>query len=189
MGGRGVKAILGLGNPGAKYARTRHNVGFRVLDELARRHGGAFRRSLRTPWQACRVRMGAEEVLLVKPQTFMNRSGAVVPALKRKGVAPTELVVVTDDADLPLGRLRVRARGSAGGHKGLESLIACAGTDRFVRVRVGIGRPREADLVEHVLTAFGPEEEAVVEETVRRAADAVECVLREGVERAMNRFN
>lgn len=183
--------VVGLGNPGARYERTRHNVGFEVADELARRAQGRFRRSWRAHAAWCGVEVGGEEFLLVKPQTYMNRSGtAVAQVLRRKGLGPADLVVVVDDADLGVGQLRVRSKGSAGGHKGLKSIVAALGTEEFVRVRVGIGGGGAGgDLVDHVLSGFSAEERAVMKAAVARAADAVIGIARDGVDKAMNSFN
>ena len=135
--------------------------------------------------------MEGEEVLLALPQTFMNRSGqAVGPLLRRKGLKPADLIVVLDDVELKLGQLRIRKQGSAGGHKGLDSVIGALGTDEFVRVRVGIGpRPPGEDLVGHVLAPFTAREREEMAEAVKRAADAVAAVVRDGADRAMNDFN
>ena len=187
-----MNVIVGLGNLGRRYEGTRHNVGFAVVDELARRAGVDFRRSWRFgAWVAEIADPGEGKRLLVKPQTFMNRSGETVgPLLRRKGCGPEGLVVVVDDMDLDLGRLRVRKQGSPGGHNGLKSVSEAIGSDAYIRVRVGIGRdPERGREVDHVLTRFRPEERSVMDEAVRRAADAVEEILASGVDRAMNRFN
>jgi PTH1 family peptidyl-tRNA hydrolase len=180
--------IVGLGNPGAKYRGTRHNVGFAVADELARRRQVAFDSS---PVEALVAKLRvAEPVLLAKPLTFMNESGEAVGALARYfKVEPVDLLVVVDEAQLPLGRLRLRASGSAGGHNGLKSVIAHVGTE-FPRLRIGVGRgdPRW-DLADHVLSRFEAEERETADEAVSRAADAVETFLEEGIGPAMNRFN
>lgn len=185
-----MKLIVGLGNPGRAYAHTRHNVGFDVVDLLAERMGAAFRRSWRFPAELAEGDLAGERVVLVKPRTFMNRSGeAVGPLMRKKGLQPSDVVVVVDDVDLPVGRLRLRKAGSAGGHNGLKSVIARLGTDAFPRVRVGIGRDRAGDTVEHVLGRFAPEEQPVIQEAIQRAADAVAASLRDGWDRAMNVFN
>jgi PTH1 family peptidyl-tRNA hydrolase len=186
-----VKVIVGLGNPGRKYEGTPHNVGFDVVDCLAHGSGCKLRRSLRFRAQTAKTVIGAETVLLVKPQTYMNLSGESVGALMRyHKVPPTELLVLLDDVDLDIGRIRVRPRGGSGGHKGLKSLIQHVGTEEFVRIRMGVGRGRaESDVVSHVLSPFSAAQRDSVRSMVDRAADAVGVVLESGVESAMNRFN
>jgi PTH1 family peptidyl-tRNA hydrolase len=180
-----VKLIAGLGNPGPRYQDTYHNVGFAVLDELARRHG--------VPADAvmARVRQLGEGLLLVKPLTYMNLSGVAVAELQRYyKMAPHDVLVVLDDVALPLGRLRVRARGSAGGHNGLASVLDALGTTAVPRLRVGIGRgdPRR-DLSGRVLSRVDVDERAELADAIERAADAVETFVAEGLEQAMNRHN
>ncbi len=183
--------VAGLGNPGKRYERTRHNVGFDAVEELARRGGQPFRRSWRFPGQLAEVREDAHRLLLLKPRTYMNRSGqALAPVMRRKGLALSDLIVIVDDTDLECGRIRIRRRGGAGGHNGLKSVIAALGSDDFIRLRIGVGgRPEERDMVDHVLSGFAPDERRVVDEAVVRAGDAVWCVIRDGVEYAMNRYN
>jgi PTH1 family peptidyl-tRNA hydrolase len=185
-----VRMVVGLGNPGDRYRRTRHNVGFMVLDELASRAGAGKGRQEADCWVAP-ARIAGEEVLLVKPLTFMNRSGlAVERLLAGKGATPQDLVVVLDEVALELGVLRIRERGSHGGHNGLRSLVDVLGTDDFARLRIGIrkGDPPE-DLADYVLSEFPRDDVLVVQEIVGRASDAVECLLSEGAPAAMNRFN
>lgn len=186
-----MKVVVGLGNPGRRYERTRHNVGFEVLDRLGGKPGVTFRRSWRFPARLGTVCAEGEELLLVKPETFMNRSGlAVAPLLRKRGLAPADLIVVLDDADLEVGRLRIRPKGSAGGHRGLQSIVQELGTEAFTRLRIGIGRGAGGEeLVDFVLATFAPAERAAVDEAVGRAADAVRAIVRDGVERAMNRYN
>ncbi len=187
-----MKTVVGLGNPGSKYEGTRHNVGFRVVEELARRMGADLRRSWRMPLRMVEGELpGAGPVRLVEPQTFMNASGEAVAALvRRKGLTAGDLVLVFDDVDLPVGRLRLRPGGGAGGHNGVRSVMEHLGGGTFGRVRLGVGRgAAEKDLVEHVLSGFTPAERPVVEEMVSRAADAVQAILRDGMERTMNRYN
>jgi PTH1 family peptidyl-tRNA hydrolase len=191
-----VKAIVGLGNPGAKYRGTRHNVGFAVADELARRWAIAFESApfdaLIAKWRPA----DGEPVLLAKPLTFMNASGEAAGALARYfKIETADLLIVVDDVQLPLGRLRARARGSAGGHNGLKSIIAHLGDD-FSRLRVGVGRGPEGlegrvqrDLVDHVLSRFEPEENAEVEGMMTRAADAAETFITSGIAAVMNAYN
>lgn len=186
-----MKLVVGLGNPGRRYALTRHNIGFRVLDEMARRAGVRFRKVWLRPIQTACVSMGGQDVMLVKPLTFMNRSGVGLRALVRRyGLGPEDVIVVLDDLDLEVSRLRIRKKGSAGGHKGLASVLSALGTESVPRVRVGIGpRPVKEDLTHYVLGRFRPEEAEAVEKTIQRAADAVSCMIQEGIETAMNRYN
>jgi PTH1 family peptidyl-tRNA hydrolase len=185
-----MRLVVGLGNPGERYRRTRHNVGFMVVDALAARWGAGRGQVEGEAWTAEAQRSG-QALLLAKPLTFMNRSGvAVEQLLAAAGLGPEALVVVLDDTALPLGQIRVRPRGSHGGHNGLRSVLDVMGSDEFVRVRVGIrkGEPPE-DLADYVLSEFPQEDVLVVQEMVGTAADAVECLLEEGTEAAMNRFN
>lgn len=186
-----MKLIVGLGNPGSEYADTRHNVGFMVVDELARRHRAALRSSSKWKARTARIAGWQDGVLLAEPATFMNLSGHAVQAIAGfHKIAGPDLLVVVDDADLPLGRLRMRASGSAGGHNGLKSIIQELGTDEFPRLRVGIGRDeRAAGLRGHVLGRFQPEEREEAAEAVKRAADAAEAFVTDGIVKAMNTFN
>lgn len=187
-----VRLVTGLGNPGPKYERTRHNAGFLVVDELARRHGLKLKRER----QAEVARLGAalspsgQELMLMKPLTFMNLSGRAVQAgLTRLRAKPDELLVVHDDIDLPLGRLRFRRGGSGGGQRGVQHTIGAIGPD-FLRLKVGVGRPPPEWSTEGwVLSRFAPNEEALRGRVVSAAADAVELLLSSGWERAMNSVN
>ncbi len=184
--------IAGLGNPGQQYAGTPHNVGFNVVDELASRLGCAFREESRfKAWVSAGAGIGGHRVTLIKPATFMNASGEAVGGWMRYyKLGLDQLVVVYDDADLPLGRLRIRGTGGSGGHNGLRSVIQHAGGEGFARVRLGIGR-RDASgsMIAHVLSPFAVEDRERVTEMVKRAADAVTMLVEEGTERAMNRYN
>ena len=186
-----MKLVVGLGNPGRAYERTRHNAGFEVVDELARRAGADFRRSWRWPVVTAEVALGPGRVVLVKPQAYMNRSWPPVAALAgKRGVKPDEILVVVDDVDLPPGVLRLRRQGSAGGHNGLKSMVAGLGSEAFARLRVGVGRPTgSSEMVDHVLTRYTPAERETMEAALVRAADAVQCVMEKGLDRAMNEFN
>jgi len=181
--------VLGLGNPGTEYAHTRHNIGFDVVDLLAHRH--RIRLNLHRDHAHCGFGMIAEApILLAKPMTYMNRSGEAARALlQRYSLEPVRLLVIVDDVALPPGRIRIRPSGSNGGHNGLASIIQCVGTQTFPRVRVGIGSPPPGQMVEYVLSRFLPQEQPMMEEALQRAADAVEAVIAEGVQAAMNRFN
>lgn len=182
-----IGLVVGLGNPGGTYARTRHNVGFMVIDQLAR----MFRVSVsRRQGEALtgEISVRGRRVLLAKPQTYMNLSGHAVGALAGlRRLVPEEILVISDDMDLPFGRLRLRPGGGAGGHRGLASIIETLGTDRFPRLRVGIGRGPEA--VEHVLGGFAPAEEAVLDRVLEAAAQAVLTACADGLDRAMNLYN
>ena len=190
-----MKLILGLGNPGPQYRGTRHNVGFAVADELARRAGVTFESS---PVDAliARVRPGSssvasgDAVLLAKPMTFMNASGVAAGELVRYyKIAEPDVLVVLDETQLPLGRLRARARGSAGGHNGLKSIIEHLGSD-IARLRLGVGRGDDRrDLADHVLARFDRAEDEEVERMTTRAADAAEMFIASGIEAVMNAFN
>ncbi|NQU40979.1 MAG: aminoacyl-tRNA hydrolase [Lentisphaerae bacterium] len=186
-----MNVIVGLGNPGQRYERTPHNVGFDVVDRLAQRVGCRVRRSLRFRARAGKALMAGSPVLLVKPETFMNNSGlAVAGALRYFKVSRDGLVVVLDDADLPVGRIRIRPAGRSGGHRGLASVIEHVGGDDFARVRIGVGRRKQDEnLVSHVLRPYGTEEWQDIMKVVECAADAVEQIVESGVEAAMNAFN
>ncbi|MGQ0720837.1 MAG: aminoacyl-tRNA hydrolase [Candidatus Eiseniibacteriota bacterium] len=187
-------AVVGLGNPGSRYEGTRHNLGYRVVDALAGSAGVALPMGPGA-YGLARASLGGAAGLLVKPVTFMNRSGVAVKELRERfpDLAPDRLLVVCDDLDLPLGRMRFRAGGGDGGHKGLRSLISELGTRDFPRLRLGIGRPETAgestDVVDHVLDTFRDDERETVEEVVARGAEGVRIFLTEGVLAAMNRFN
>lgn len=183
--------VAGLGNPGDAYQGTLHNVGFDVLDVLADRFGGSWRRSLKVQGRTARVRFpGGQPVLLLKPQTFMNASGrSVAAAVRYFGCELTELVVVFDDADLEPGQIRLRGSGGSGGHRGMASIIEALGADMFPRVRIGIGRSDAEGLIGHVLARTPESMLPAIERATQRAAEAVACLVREGLDRAMNRFN
>ena len=190
-----MRLVFGLGNPGRDYESTRHNLGFDVLDFLARREGLLFEpaRTLERyegPPAFSLARLHEPDALLVKPEAFMNRSGAVVSALLQwAGAGPEGCLVVVDDLDLPLAKLRLRPSGSSGGHNGLKSILSSLGTDRFPRLRVGIGRS-QTDAARHVLARFTDEERAAIDRAVAEAAEAVFAWLREGdIEACMTRFH
>jgi PTH1 family peptidyl-tRNA hydrolase len=184
-----VRLVLGLGNPGARYAATRHNVAWRVLDQLATRWDAVPGES--DPVYIARVaRPGGREVTLLAPLTWMNASGTAVDAWRRVHGGPEDLLVVSDDVYLPLGMLRLRARGSSGGHRGLDDIESALGHREYARLRVGVGAAEDSSkLREHVLEEFAPEDSPALDEAVRLAADAVECWLTDGILAAMNRFN
>jgi PTH1 family peptidyl-tRNA hydrolase len=192
-----MKLIVGLGNPGRNYVNNRHNVGFKCLDAFAREHGIALTQ------RGARSKLGTGEVaniriVLAKPQTFMNLSGEAVAALMRRyKLSKEDILVIYDDLDLPLGRIRIREKGSSGGHKGVKSIIDRIGSQEFLRIRVGISPSQgidsasspEVDAVEHVLSDFTPEEKAVMKEVYPGVAAAIHCLLTEGITSAMNKYN
>ena len=189
-----MKVVTGLGNPGERYRLTRHNVGFRVVDLLADRWGLTGQGRVRDGAAQLEVRLQDpdERVLLVKPMRFMNLSGGAVKAAMRQTEATFEddLLVVADDVDLPLGRIRLRREGSAGGHNGLRDIIAAFGGNQFQRLRVGIGRSGSTrETVDHVLSTFRSDEKELADEAIATAADAVDLWLREGIDAAMNAYN
>ena len=183
--------IVGLGNPGEKYENTRHNVGFQVIDELAERQGKPVQR-LKFKALTGLLTIGGEKALVLKPVTYMNLSGeAVRPAADFYKLPPERILVISDDVALAAGRLRIRAKGSAGGHNGLKSIIQHLGTDQFPRIRVGVGeKPHpDYDLADWVLGRPQGEDKKAIDAAVKRAADAVECILTQGLERGMGKFN
>ncbi len=186
-----MKLVAGLGNPGPRYAESRHNIGYLVVDELARRWATEVTRydrdfeGLIGETQAC-----GQRVLLLKPSTFMNLSGrSVAAALRFYKLAAADVLIAHDDLDLPVGLLRARASGTAGGHNGMSDVLRQLGTDEIARLRVGIGRVHPSAAVEYVLSRFEPDERPAIADAVGRAADAVVCWLQAGIDAAMNRFN
>jgi PTH1 family peptidyl-tRNA hydrolase len=185
-----MKLVVGLGNPGAKYADTRHNVGFAAVDLLAKRHGLQWESAPRGA-EALIANWRAGGAIFAKPLTFMNLSGqAVVPLLQFYKIELADLLVIVDEVQLETGRVRIRPEGSAGGHNGLKSLIASLGTLGFPRLRIGVGRgDTRRDLANHVLARFEPDERSVIDDAIARAADAAELFIADGVPAAMNRYN
>lgn len=184
-----IKLIVGLGNPGARYAHSRHNVGFIIVERFAHARGLRFARK-KFNAAIAEGKIANARVLIAKPQTFMNLSGEAVGKLVAfYKIAPRDLLVVYDDLDLPLGKMRLRPKGSAGGHHGMESIIARIGTSDFPRLRIGIGRPNPDADVDHVLGTFADAERATMDETFARAVDAIEVWVRDGIDKAMNEFN
>jgi PTH1 family peptidyl-tRNA hydrolase len=191
-----MKLIVGLGNPGKTYAHNRHNAGFRCLNYFARLH------STRFDHRQCQAKVvlaevGGEQLLLAKPGTFVNLSGDPVACLVRKhGIPLSDLLVIYDDLDLPLGKIRLRQNGGSGGHKGMNSIISALGSEDFPRIRVGIGRPQaekqsvsEDAIVNYVLNDFSPQEEATIKSVIVKVAEAIDCFLTQGIEAAMGKFN
>ena len=181
-----IRLVAGLGNPGAEYTHTRHNIGFMVVDLLAHERGLVWEKS--SKWDAATAKLG--DALLVKPASYMNRSGHPLFAIAQFfKIAPQEIFVVLDDFSLPLGRLRIRQSGSPGGHNGLESIIVQFGTEEIPRLRIGIGSAPAEGASDYVLSNFFEEEKGLVRSTIIRAADAVKCAIDNGVVSAMNTFN
>jgi PTH1 family peptidyl-tRNA hydrolase len=191
-----MKLIVGLGNPGRTYARDRHNIGFRCLNYFASLH------YIRFDHRRCQARIGIGEMagsklLLAKPRAFVNLSGKAVACLARRHDIPlNDILVVYDDLDLPLGKIRLRGSGGSGGHKGMKSIIFALGSEDFPRIRIGIGRPHveekssgEDIIVDYVLGDFSPREEEVIKSALARVADAIDCLLSQGIEMAMSKFN
>ena len=182
--------IVGLGNPSKAYERTRHNIGFRVVDELAKRAGVNFRRKLFLKGLLAHGVLGESGCYLLKPGTYMNLSGdAVKRVMQKHAIALERLVIIADDVSLPFGQLRLKTHSGSGGHNGLKSIEACLQTTSYARLRIGVGDCREGDLAEYVLESFTSSEEKLVPEIVERAADAVQIWLTEGITSAMNRIN
>ena len=185
-----MKMIAGLGNPGAEYAQTKHNVGFMLVDALADRlNAPAWKEDFFSA--VTEVRIGGEKVFLVKPLTYMNNSGeAVGPMLSYYKMTADDLTVVHDDMDIPAGTVRIRKKGSSGGHNGIKSIIAHVGGENFARVRIGVGRPPAGwTVINHVLAPFLAEDAPKIREAIGYLLPAVECIVTDGVELAMNRYN
>ena len=181
-----IRIVVGLGNPGPRYSATRHNIGFMVADRLLEEHGGSWRSG--SFCETAKVRLDTDGIILLKPQTYMNRSGDAVSALRRQETfGPGQVLVVCDDFTLPFSRIRLRRGGSDGGHNGLASVLGALGTEAVPRLRVGIGPVTDGDDVDFVLTEF--ERNEPVAALVDRACDAVTCCIDDGVDAAMNRFN
>jgi len=186
-----MKIVVGLGNPGREYDQTPHNAGFEVIDRIAAAAEEKLKKSWRFPVASAQLKLAQQDVMLVKPQTFMNRSGdAVAPVMRKKGVAPADLLVLVDDVELPIGVIRLRAKGSAGTHNGLKSLIERLGTNEFARLRIGVGPvPPGRDRVAYVLGRYPAETRDQVSEMFDRSAEAVKAWVADGIDRAMNKFN
>jgi PTH1 family peptidyl-tRNA hydrolase len=184
-----IKLVVGLGNSGLRYARSRHNVGFMIVERFAHAHHLRFARK-RFNAEIAEGAIDGARVMVAKPQPFMNLSGESVGKLFAfYKIAPHDLLVVYDDLDLPLGKMRMRPKGGAGGHHGMESIIARIGTSDFPRLRVGIGRPNPDDDIDHVLGNFERDERKLMDETFTRVIEAIEAWLAHGINTAMNRFN
>lgn len=185
-----MKVIAGLGNPGTEYKNTPHNVGFDVVEAIAVRLGAEWKDATRFRAHVAKTELGGETLWLMKPQTFMNASGeAIAPFLRYYHASASDLIVVEDDTDLPLGKLRLRAKGSSGGHRGLGSVINQLGTESFIRVRLGVGRTGKGSLIPQVLGKFGEDRRDKVAQLVGKAAEAALCIAEKGLNEAMNRYN
>jgi PTH1 family peptidyl-tRNA hydrolase len=184
-----MKLIVGLGNPGAEYAGTRHNAGFEVIEILAKRHQIAVsKRNFQAVYGDGAI--GGQRVILARPMTYMNLSGEATTALMRfYKIEPEDTIIILDEVALPPGRLRLRFQGSAGGHNGLANILQLLHTDRVPRIRIGVGASRTGQMIGHVLSRFPKEEFPIMQQAYDLAADAIECALSEGFEIAMNRFN
>jgi PTH1 family peptidyl-tRNA hydrolase len=181
-----IRLVAGLGNPGPEYAATRHNIGFMVADQLAAQYGSTWEKS--SKWDALSAKCGS--VLLIKPMSFMNRGGYPLFAVAQfYKILPQEMLIVLDDLALPVGRLRLRARGGSGGHNGLESIITQFGTEEIPRLRIGIGEAPRDGSVDYVLSRFFDEEKPLVRSAISRAVEAVKCAIDNGLVSAMNTFN
>ncbi|MGB9715213.1 MAG: aminoacyl-tRNA hydrolase [Thermodesulfovibrionales bacterium] len=181
-------AIIGLGNPGKRYSRTRHNLGFMVVEEVAKRYGIGLEED--DKYRIGRGSIDGIEALLIEPLLYMNRSGDVVKEIVDKFNIPNEkLIVIYDDLDMDTGKLRIRTSGSSGGHKGVESIIQRISSKDFLRLKIGIGRDREILPEDYVLKRFKREEVPIIKKAIERASDAIISILSEGVEKAMNKFN
>lgn len=184
-----MKIIVGLGNPGNKYKNTRHNLGFEIIDSLAKEEHISFKIN-KLKAATGKGMIGAEEIILVKPLTYMNNSGMAVREVVNKIRAPLDnLLVVCDDFQLPLGKIRIRQKGSSGGHNGLDSIIQHLGSSDFPRLRVGIGEPANHDAVEHVLENFSRAERKEINQAIERAVSAIREWMANGIESSMNKFN
>lgn len=182
--------LVGLGNPGARYARTRHNIGFMAVDAWCSQATASPGWSEKWKAQVATIGTGPSRVVALKPQTYMNRSGqSVIPAAQFLRVPPAQILVVHDEVDFPLGRLAVKKGGGHGGHNGLRDIMQLLGNGDFLRIRLGVGRPVHGEVADHVLSDFMPDERPVVDELLERAVAAIRCVTRDGVVTAMNKFN
>ncbi len=185
-----MKIIAGLGNPGPEYVQTKHNVGFMIVDALAAALGAEWRQG-KFEALVAETRIGSEKVVLVKPLTYMNESGrAIGPLMSWYKLTPEDLIVCHDDMDIPAGTIRIRKKGSAGGHNGIKSILAHVGDEHFARVRLGIGRPLPGwSVVKHVLAPFTTEDAGKIAESIKQLVPAIECIVTNGVDMAMNKYN
>ena len=184
-----MKIIVGLGNPGAQYANTPHSVGFEAVDAIAAACGAVWEEKRQFKCLMCKVGFAGQSVMLVKPQTYMNLSGeSVAPVVKYHNATAADLLVIQDDIDLPVGRLRVRKAGSCGGHNGIRNIIERLGTPAFTRLKIGVGKDK-SNVVAHVLGKFDPATREIMDKVVAAAVEAASAILSEGPDRAMNLYN
>jgi len=180
--------ITGLGNPGSRYEKTRHNAGFLALEEFLRSQKLEFKD--KEDYKISKGSLGDEKIILLEPLTFMNRSGAAVRKIMQKSnIPPENLIVVHDDLDLETGRLKIRKKGSSGGHKGIESIIQNIGTQDFIRIKIGIGRDPFVPTEKYVLSKFRKDEMQLIKAVIEKAAESIHSIIKDGVEKAMNKFN
>lgn len=182
--------IVGLGNPGRKYARTRHNVGFMVVDELAKKYGLVFRE--RTDCYITHWRFNDKDITIVKPTTYMNLSGTAVKKVINENILnnlPHSLIVIHDDVDISVGKIKIKKNGSSGGHKGVQSIIDSLGTKNFIRIKIGVGKDPYQDVSDYVLSPFTKEQKAKIKEKIFEAVDSIIVIINEGVDKAMNIYN
>ena len=184
-----MKLVVGLGNPDKKYEKTRHNCGFRAIDFYAEKNNLTFKSKFKGLY--CEQLVNNEKLILLKPQTYMNLSGECIrPVCDYYKVDPSECIVAFDDISLEPGKIRIRKKGSAGGHNGIKSIISCLGTDAFPRLKFGVGdKPKQMDLADYVLGRFNSEDEAIVAKELEKACNAIECMVTEGYDAAMNKYN
>ena len=180
--------IAGLGNPGSRYEKTRHNVGFLAVEACIRRQPLDCKE--KEDYKICKGSLGDEKIIFLEPLTFMNRSGIAVRRIMQKSnISPQQLIVIHDDLDLETGSLKIRKKGSSGGHKGIESIIQHIGTQEFIRIKIGIGRDPFVPTEKYVLSKFRKDDIQVIREAIEKAVESVYAIINDGVERAMNRFN
>jgi len=180
--------IAGLGNPGSRYEKTRHNVGFLAVEACIRRQPLDCKE--KEDYKICKGSLGDEKIILLEPLTFMNRSGVAVRRIMQKSnISPEQLIVIHDDLDLETGSLKIRKKGSSGGHKGIESIIQHIGTQEFIRIKIGIGRDPFVPTEKYVLSKFRKDDIQVIRDAIEKAVESVYAIINDGVERAMNRFN
>ncbi|MCS7214760.1 MAG: aminoacyl-tRNA hydrolase [Thermodesulfovibrio sp.] len=182
--------IVGLGNPGRKYAKTRHNVGFMVVDELAKKYNLLFRE--KNNYHIAELEMENKDIKIIKPNTYMNLSGLAVKDLVNEKVLnslPESLIVIHDDLDIPLGKIKIKKNGSSGGHKGVQSIIDTLGTKNFIRIKIGIDKDPNYDVSDYVLSSFTKEEKSKIREKISEAVDSIFVIINQGVDKAMNIYN